>query len=349
MELLGDHVMDYLPFSSEPLLSWGVETDLLRFLLELNDIDGVLVTADGNRGTVNYKDFGAHVYHAQKRRMLGWAHRFTESAEKSIVSYKGKKESVELPDFYEHPSFGETSKYIVAWEGVVSSALTTGTFFSIAHVKESIDDLNCALTLAAELYYKHSFQVLRGFLEDLVLPLYFANNPQAFSAWQANSYRTPALRGRGNSGILNELTEAGTITDDLANEVSTLYGNLNHFVHGKEERLLNNGFYTREWIGHAFRLNNYLEWCQYVKRAVTVAIHLLRINLSQWERLKENNNLICPICNSSENFDSEKFVFGGEEFTKYYCRLCGDEFTQSFDGRRAYGQSFDGELLTYQY
>lgn len=252
-----------------------------------------------------------------------------------------------MPNFYEDPSFGTTAKYIVAWKEVVGAALSSGTFFSIAHILESMDDLECCLTLASNVYYKHSLQVLRSFLEDLVLPVYFGTDQSAYSRWKANNYRTPSLRG--DRGILSELVNGQVLDEDLKNEVSDLYSNLNSFIHGSERRLVNKGQYTRDWVGHAFNMDDYLEWCNHVMKAITIALHLLRINLAQWETFRADRKVVCPICHNDRDFESAEFVFGGEQFTQYYCQACGDEMTHSFDGRQAYGQSFNGQLVSYQY
>jgi hypothetical protein len=201
--------------------------------------------------------------------------------------------------------------------------------------------------LASELYYKHAQQVLRSFLEDLVLPVYFATNPNAYASWRDNNYRTPSLRGA--KGILKSLVKGQVLDEEFAGEISKLYGNLNSFIHGSERRLVNKGHYTRSWVGHAFNMKDYLEWCSYTTAAVIVAAHLLQINLDQWEAFRAQRQVLCPICHNVEGFSTEEFVFGGEKFTRYFCPSCGDEMTLSFNGRQAFGQSINGELVSYQY
>lgn len=349
MEHINDALLAYLPFSTESLMSWGEKSDLYRFLSELSNHEGILVTANGERETVNYRasGYGDKLFHAGKRRFRSWAYHFMHSAEKNVDAYRGFANSVSLPDFYESESFGTVAKYVVAWDGLVNNALSSGTFFSIAHILESEDDLRCSLKLASELYYKHAIQVLRSFLEDLVLPVYFATNPPAYARWRENNYRTPPLRGP--KGVLNKLVNKEVLFDELRNHVGELYDNLNSFIHGSEQRLINSGHYTKDWVGHAFKEESYLEWCTYVSTAVTLAIHLLRINLAQWEQFREERRIVCPICHNDRDFSANEFTFGGEMFTQYGCQSCGKEMTHSFDGRQAYGQWFDGKLFSYQY
>lgn len=347
MEIISDRLLEYLPFSAEPLLLWGEETDLYGFLSDLTGMEGTIVTVDGHKEAVSYEHFGDHLFHKGKRDFRKWAHRFTRSAEESVASYKGIARSIELPDFYEGTSFGRIAKYIVAWEGLVHCVLSSGAFFSIAHTLESLDDLKCSLTLASQLRYKHSLQVLRGFLEDLVLPIYFAMNSKAYSEWKANNFRTGPLRGP--NGVLKKLVNGQVLDEELANHVSELYADLNSFIHGSERRLINKGHYTRTWVGLAFNMDDYLEWCTLTATAVTLAVHLLKINLAQWERLRANSRIVCPICHNSEHFSAEEFVFGGEQFTKYSCQSCGDEMTHNYEGRQTFGQTIDGELFSYQY
>lgn len=347
MEIINDRLLGYLPFAAEPLLSWQERTDIHRFLLDLSDMQGTILLPDGHKEAVCYRDYGDFLFQHGKREYRNWAYHFTQSAEKSVEAYRGKSDSVTLPDFYQNPSFGETAKYLLAWDGIVGTALSSGAFFSIAHILESVDDLECSRKLASELYYKHASQVLRSFLEDLVLPVYFAENPSAYSDWKINNYRTPPLRRR--NGILKGLKDRQLLDDRIVDEISELYGDLNSFIHGSENRLVNRGRYTRDWVGHAFNMDSYLTWTDHVKKAVATAMFLLRANLAQWEAFRINSRVVCLICHNVDDFDTEKFVFGGEEFSRYLCKSCGDSVTHSSEGKQAYGQSIGDQLISYQY
>ena len=201
--------------------------------------------------------------------------------------------------------------------------------------------------LASRLYYKHAIQVLRSFLEDLTLPIYFATKPDAYVRWRENDYHGPPLRGP--KGVLAILVKSQTIESSLADQVSELYNNLNSFIHGNERRLVNKGQYTRTWIGHAFNIRDYLEWCEYVTAALTLGAHLLKANLDQWDAYMANRRILCPICHNENDFVTERFVLGGEEFTRYDCQSCGDKMTISFTGNLAFARGKGGEIHSYQY
>lgn len=270
-----------------------------------------------------------------------WASRFREFARKNASG------SDKPPNFYEDVSFGLAAKYLIAWNEGVMSALSSGAFFSIAHILESIDDINCSLTLASQLYYKQAQQAIRGFLEDVLLPVYFAQNRLEYANWKANNYRTPQIRG--DNGLLRRLLNDQIISEGLSKDVSILYDKLNGFVHGSERRLINKGHYSRTWSGHGFNQKDYTDWCRSIETAIILGIQLLRINLAQWEDLRSQHLVVCPICHNDKDFDTENFVFGGEAFTTYHCNRCGDKVTHNYKGREAYGQTYDGKLLAYQY
>lgn len=347
MTIISDQVLHYLPFSAEPLLIWDENTDLLQFLCELNNQPGVIVLADGTRENINYSDTGVYAYQGAKKKSRSWAHQYLQSAMDSPPSPGAYKKEILVPDFYEDPLFGEMCKYAIAWEEVVGAALSSSAFFSIAHILESIDDLNCSLDLAARLYYKQASQVLRSFVEDLVLPVYFAQHPQSYSKWKADNYWTPSLRGR--NGILKTLVSQEVMSQDLADQISTLYGDLNSFVHGSERRLLNKGQYTSTWLGHVFNSDDYQTWCSQLKESVSIGVNLLKINLDQWNDFRLRHTIMCPICHNTSEFSDERFVFGGEEFTRYHCHQCNHEMTHNYQGLQAYGQSSSGKIFSYQY
>ena len=343
MGLISNDLVERMPFSAEPLQLWSEDTDLRHFLLELSSIEGTLLTADGHRETINYVDYGDYLYQQGGRDFRAWAYRFLEEAERSAA----RAGEMTIPDFYLHHSFGTLAKHAVAYEGIVHTAMSSGAFFSIAHISESLDDLRCSVMLASKLYYKHAQQVLRSFLEDLVLPVYFATNPKAYASWRENDYRTPPLRGR--KGILKSLLSEQVLDEELAGEVSEFYDSLNSYVHGSEQRLVNKGYYTRERVGRAFNEDDYTEWCTYVVTAVLFAVPLLQINLAQWEAFSTRHEVVCPICHNDRMFTAEEFVFGGENFTRYECQSCKNVVTHSFNGRQAFFPSFDGEITSCQY
>jgi hypothetical protein len=340
MEIIRDEVITCLPFSPEAIVNWTPTGDLQNFLYAINDLPGVVLEANGDRRVTNYRHCGESSYHQGKKEFRDWAYRFGKLA-RDIGG------DADLPDFYEDLNFGLAAKYIIAWNEGVMSALSSGTFFSIAHILESVDDLRCSLGLASQLYYKQAQQTLRSVLEDVLLPIYFVQRRSEYLNWKANNYRTPQIRGR--NGIVRSLVDDQIIPEDLAEKVSSFYGELNGFVHGSERRLINSGHYSRTWVGHAFNQEDYSGWCRSIETSVILGMKLLRINLGQWEKFRSQRLVVCPICHNDNHFDTEEFSFGSEHFTKYHCKSCGDEVTHNSEGRETYRQSYDGEVISYQY
>src|SRR5882724_9378885 len=178
MEIIRDEVITYLPFAPEAIINWKTTGDLQTFLYAINDLPGVVLGAIGDRRGTNYRHCGKSTYQDGKKEFLDWAYRFGKLA-------RDNSGDADLPDFYEDLNFGLAAKYIIAWNEGVMSALSSGTFFSIAHILESMDDLMCSLGLASQLYYKHAQQTLRSFLEDAVLPIYFLQHRSEYSNWKA--------------------------------------------------------------------------------------------------------------------------------------------------------------------
>ncbi len=83
---------------------------------------------------------------------------------------------------------------------------------------------------------------MRGYLENLVLPIYFCEYPDRFDQWKANNYRIPTMRGK--QGILKDLADKQVIPADLAAEASLIYDGLNSYIHGSERKLISRGIFT---------------------------------------------------------------------------------------------------------
>jgi len=327
IDIIPEKVLSYLPFSSEPLSQWNEATDLLKFLYTLHDKSGTIIAQNGTRTPVNYREYGKVVYERGQKELESWIQQFTTTAGKARPAPASITQKVEVPNFAYDPAFGKAAKYFIAWDGVVGETLSESAFFSIEHVIESEDDLECSLYLAAGLYYKQALQVLRNFIEDLVLPIHFCGNPSEFSAWKSNEYRTPQLRG--NNGVLNKLVERRILSAEEATETANLYGDLSACTHGAEKRLLNRGIYAGRWAGHVFQYSDFLEWAKYFSESVNLGIYLLRLNINQWRTLRPVGKRFCDVCHNSEDFDIEKYEFAKEPHVKYRCLKCGHEMTFS--------------------
>jgi hypothetical protein len=178
--------------------------------------------------------------------------------------------------------------------------------------------------LAGNLYYKQALQVLRGYLESLVLPIYFCEYPDQFDQWKVNNYRVPAMRGK--QGILKDLADKKVITIDLAAEISRIYDSLNSYIHGSERKLISRGIFTGDYMGRVFKENDFREWCIYLAEAVDIGIRLLAIHFDQW-KAKAGGRIICSICHGADFDMSPEMGFGGEEHYNYKCLHCGEEMT----------------------
>jgi len=69
-------------------------------------------------------------------------------------------------------------------EQTIGNILGEEGCFSLSHLFEADSDLDASIVLASNLYYKQSLQVLRSYIETMVLHLYFANNPYDFEKWK---------------------------------------------------------------------------------------------------------------------------------------------------------------------
>lgn len=325
VEIIPQKAINYLPFSSEPFSVWGEKPDLLEFLFALHDKSGVILSSDGTRTPVNYREYGKYVFESGKEDIKYWMEQFVTAAKNTTPAPGSTTQKVEIPDFSRITQFGQAAKYFIAWRGVVGEALQEGVFFSIEHVLESEADLECSVHLVANLYYKQALQVLRNFLEDLVLPIHLCDNIDDFMAWKSNDYYMPRLRGR--NGLLQELVKKEILPSDIADEIGNLYGTLSGCIHGAERRLLHKGLYSGKWIGKLFKHSDFLDWCKYFCQAVDLGIRLLRININQWQAAKSGEKRFCSVCHNIDGFDTKRYEFGGEWHIEYRCPKCGNKMT----------------------
>ncbi len=323
MNIIPQAALNYLPLLAEPLSQWSEETDLLYVLYELLDIRATITTEDGTTITSSYRDLAPSYFEDGKKDILSWIKVFGERGHEAIPAPASVVQNINIPDFANDPLFGRAAKYFVVWERMVGTALEESVFFSIAHILESADDIKCSFHLAAHLYYKQALQVLRSYLEDLVLPIHFCENPTEFLDWKANNYRVPALRGK--NGILKALVGKNIISNQLADEVSSVYDDLNGCIHGSEKRLINKGQFSGTYMGHVFKEDDFSEWCNYFCRSVDAGVKLLAINFDQWQSIRSAHKIVCAICHNNSDFDRQETWFGGRKSCIYKCRQCGDE------------------------
>ncbi len=126
-------------------------------------------------------------------------------------------------------NLGLALKYSIAFAGVSNAILSESAFFSIEHVLEAETELDCSLLLASNMYYKQGLQVLRGFIEESLLPIHFCFNPQDYELWQKDQYRTPSICGR--EGLAQQLVNNNLIPPDIGLSAQNLYRSLNSCIH----------------------------------------------------------------------------------------------------------------------
>ena len=325
VELIPKFLDDYLPFSSVAFNSWNDNTDLLHFLYALFDKPAELITPNGEHIKTNYRSYGKFVYEQGQKKIKTWIEKFDTIAKESEPAPAAAVQKIEIPQFITDPKFGKTAKYIIAFDGVISEILQEGEFYSISHILESEADLECSILLAANLYYKHSLQVLRSMLENLILPIHFSNNEADFRAWRVNNYKTPRFRGR--DGILKNLVSRNLLTKELAKTISDLYGDLSKSIHGSERFLVHKGLHTGIWMGQIFTISDFYQWCDILSNILDIAIRLLRIHVIQWKQVYSNRGILCEICLNDNDFDIESEEFGNEQYVTYQCRQCGHKMT----------------------
>jgi hypothetical protein len=315
-KVIPEKMLGFLPFSEEPVSEWNQKTDLMRFIYALYDYEGRMVDPSGKEIRFSWTSVSKEFFDESVKTSNELAESFGSFAK----PYK------DAPDFLKDGYFGQAAKNKAAWERVIQASLEESVFFSLTHVLESETDLQASFLLASQMYYKQALAVLRGFLEDLVLPIKFCADPQAFFAWRSNNYRIPPLRG--NRGLLRELETQGVFSRPMSQAISDLYDELNGSIHGLEIRLNYRGLYAGRYRTESFNYQSFREWCEYVNRTMGVAIPLFRTNVIQWEKVlnsKPEGTRVCVVCHNEKDFEVTEVHEGTTKFYLYRCKRCGGE------------------------
>ncbi len=342
--LLPQTAIDILPLAPEPVLQWKGKTDICRF------IDALYADI--------LPSFSSYLYIREKKSIRGWSKQFIKGA-REVLKTEDLKEStreqmlaqaVNIPNFLENVHFGKAAKYVMAWKCCVQTLLEESGFYSLAHILEADEEIGCSLLLASHLYYKQAIQVLRSFIEETILPINFCDNVDAFNQWKANNYRTPSLRGR--DGLVKKMVNKGVLPASIGAAVSDLYGDLNSYIHGSEDKLIHKGVHIGSRDGLIFKPVDFEIWCEYLSRSIDIGIRLLRINYVQWENissikwdsLRVQGKVLCDVCHNEDDFDCMPVEHEGLEllqpdgtwveadetfpgFITYVCQHCGNEIT----------------------
>ena len=181
-------INDFIPFEKEAINQWKENVDVLHFLSDLYDFDGVMISPDGKRIEVNYRDYGENVFDENKKEIVQFLDVLKENALKSTPTLASTIGDITIIDFHRDPDFGLTAKYIIAFDGIYRQILEEGAYSSTSHILEVKTDLECSLLLASHLYFKQSYQVMRSMLENLILPILFGLDTTTFEVWSKNYF-----------------------------------------------------------------------------------------------------------------------------------------------------------------
>lgn len=349
MEVISAKALSHLRFTPEPLSQWSDDIDLLKFLYKLHDKEEIMII-DGRRSSTKTPiEYTLDLYNRGLEDFQFLAEEFRTSAQNSIPARRAVTQEIEIPDFLNEPLFGKVAKYWIAWNAVTRWIKSESAFFSIDHLLESENDIKCSISLASNLFYKQAMQVLRSFLEEVLLPIHFCNNSRDFISWKSDNYRTSPLRDRYENGfpkegLLSKLVVKGKITEEIKGEVSALYEEFNYYVHGSQTRLINRGSHKGMWEGQIFKRKDFDKWCDFLSKSLELGIQLLRINVNQWQSLKleKQNQTLCPICHNHQKFDTKDIEFSEHSYVHYRCLQCGHEMTLNTANKLVYTVKVQG-------
>jgi len=248
-----------------------------------------MTSESGETFEVNYSSYGNHLFDHGIEEFAENCSDFYKNASKAIPVPATAEQVEEVPNFREDDNFGLVAKYATAWDSVLSAILSESAFFSLAHVLETDTELNCSTLLASNLYYKQALQILRNFLEEVVVELYFCANPSAFENWKSGHFRMPPVRGR--RGMLRELVAGELLPDELAKVADAIYNDLNGSIHGAENRLVHKGIFAGSSAGHLFKYERFAEWAHYFSACVDFGIQVLRLTVNHWAQSRPDDRI----------------------------------------------------------
>jgi len=283
-----------------------------------------MISDTGETTEINYSSYAGHVFDSGFERYRDTSVHFRANALRAAPAPAAQEQAELFPYFEADNDFGLMAKHAVAWRGVVSEALSESAVFSLAHVLEAGNDLDCSVLLASSLYYRQALQVLRNFLDDVVLGLHFCDNQKDFAKWNQGSFRTPPFRG--HDGVLSRLASRELLSQDLTEVAGTLYKELNGSIHGAEHHLINRGVFRGEWAGLIFKDERFVEWCDYFSKCVDLGIRVLRLTVNHWLKIHPADRIQCDTCHG-ETFDVQTKVFANQPTVTLACKICNSSMT----------------------
>lgn len=316
-EILPQDALSILPFAPEAITAWATQNDLHTYINKLLAGTG-------------YEDQADIRLEGSIQVALELADQFTEIATQSEPALGARTQSVSLVDFKHDPVFGRLAKALIAWQETIGNVLSEAGYFSLSHMLETRSDLMCSVQLASGLYYRQAMQVLRGFIESVISPIYFCKQPDEYKEWKSNDYRSPTLRG--DKGVLPRLRKAGIISVEMENTISEAYDLLNGYIHGNEEKLNNTGLDLGEWEGHVFQPVRFQAWANVCASLIEASLPLVKINLSQWAAAKSDWDLFCHVCHGHDLETQQQR--DDPPMTQFRCKQCTHTFWQDEDDQQ---------------
>lgn len=305
-DILPSAAISRLPLEAKSIACWDNSCDLALFL---RDLYGAEVT----------EDFLGHCLDQGIYKFQSYAQIFQEAALEAKPAPAAKNKLIEIPDFIDHTDFGGVAKHMIAWDNVLNNILSESGHISIAHLLEMETDLSSSIHLAAHLYYRQAFQVLRSCIESFVLPLFFSYAPAKFKEWRENNLDLPSLRGK--SGLLVKMVNKNILPEKLADAIAAVYGRLNDYIHGAEESFNNKGIYSGNWQGFVYQQDKLKEWADTFSEVVILGIKVLKISLDKWYENRSELDGVCSIC-YAEDLDEEQEIVSETVLRKITCKEC---------------------------
>jgi hypothetical protein len=157
------------------------------------------------------------------------------------------------------------------------------------------------------------------------MPLYFLDRRADYDAWKGGN-RVPNMNGP--SGMLAALEQCGLISAREREVVSTLYGQLNGSVHGREQSLTWRGVYTGSARGKIFKRQAFDDWATKFAESVDLG---LRLTLTGVDALVSRSTaaVVCSICHRDDDFDVTPLEIAGRPYLEHRCRTCGSTTTRA--------------------
>jgi hypothetical protein len=320
-KMIPQSAMDLLPLKMESINKWKApKLDVIYFIENLFDKDAEMTSEDGKVEKVNYKDYWNTIYTNCLDKFTDHSIQFDLIAHEYLPVPTSTVATPQIPSFLDDIYFGGVAKYYMCFDGLIDNALSESYFFSIGHVLESQNELDCSITLAQNLYYKQALQVLRNFIELLICQILFCQDSKSFRNWIQGNYRLPRLNGK--DGILKTLETSKIITPLLSQRTAKSYRLLNSYIHSSEKNLIHRGSQKGMYKGYIFDYDYFKTWCKSFIDIVENGILLMDAHFEQL-KLLNNNALTCDICHSTDAWKlKDQDEFAGIVYNNLECQVC---------------------------